>query len=424
VAVAYQLIARCYLREPRWPTSPVVTPCRCTTRTWSGRFSNSACMVGLVAASCSGRCGEPVGGGGASGKSSWYSAASTTRALNHTSIGGNDFHSPRAPNAAARGRVIAKLNEAAPGSRERALYEEFETAKRTAEAASAFARVTDEDGGRFPLTGRGDINTYALFTELFATLTGPRGRAGVIVPTGIAINDTTSSFFGAVVAERRLLAIQAFDEIKNWFAGTKDNQSFCIFVLSNHSEFPKFVFHISNTAELKDERRIFQLSPEEIARINPNTKTAPVFRSRVDAELTARIYTRVPVLIDEAKGKDGNPWGVSLMAMFHMSNDSDLFRTGAQLREAGYFRDSCDWRARASAAPRQVLALAGGHDDRNLALPGSSQGGSFERYVPLYEAKMIHHFDHRFGFYPEGHADDTRALPRPSPSTHVSTAHF
>ena len=41
----------------------------------------------------------------------------------------------KAPNAAARGRLIAKLKDAEPGTRERALYEEFEAAKRIAEAS-------------------------------------------------------------------------------------------------------------------------------------------------------------------------------------------------------------------------------------------------------------------------------------------------
>ena len=94
-----------------------------------------------------------------------------------------EFFAPRepeiaeAPNAAARAKLIAKLKEAAPGTRERALYEEFEAAKRTAKAASVFARV----GGRFALTGRGDVNTYALFAELFAGVASKRGRAGVTV---------------------------------------------------------------------------------------------------------------------------------------------------------------------------------------------------------------------------------------------------
>ena len=100
-----------------------------------------------------------------------------------------------APNAAARGQLIAKLQRAEPGTRERAHYEEFETAKRIAEASSVFARVPKEDRGRFPLTGRGDVNTYALFAELFANLAGPRGRAGVIVPTGIATDADYCTFF-------------------------------------------------------------------------------------------------------------------------------------------------------------------------------------------------------------------------------------
>ena len=62
-----------------------------------------------------------------------------------------------------------------------------------------------------------------------------------------------------------------------------------------------------------------------------------------DAELTAKIYARVPVLIDESKGKGGNPWGISFMRMFDMSNDSSLFRTAAQLANGGFRREGSDW---------------------------------------------------------------------------------
>ncbi len=46
--------------------------------------------------------------------------------------------------------------------------------------------------------------------------------------------------------------------------------------------------------------------------INPNTRTAPVFRSRADAELTKKIYRKVPVLLREAAAgqPEINPWGV------------------------------------------------------------------------------------------------------------------
>ena len=46
-----------------------------------------------------------------------------------------------APNAAARGRLIAKLKSAEPGTRERLLHEEFEVTKRAAGASSVFARL-------------------------------------------------------------------------------------------------------------------------------------------------------------------------------------------------------------------------------------------------------------------------------------------
>ena len=90
-----------------------------------------------------------------------------------------DSEIANAPNAAARARLIAALRTPSRETREHRLYEEFEAAKRLAETASVFARVSADEGGRFPLAGRGDVNTYALFAELFAKLAGTRGRAGM-----------------------------------------------------------------------------------------------------------------------------------------------------------------------------------------------------------------------------------------------------
>jgi hypothetical protein len=69
-----------------------------------------------------------------------------------------------------------------------------------------------------------------------------------------------------------------------------------------------------------------------------------------------------------------NPWGISFLRMFDMANDSGLFRNQEQLRGAG-----------------GVLG-----DDRTWTLPGGA------RWLPLYEAKMIHHFDHRWATYDAG----------------------
>ena len=307
-----------------------------------------------------------------------------------------------APNAAARGKLIAKLKEADPGTRERALYDEFKTAKRVAEASSVFARVAAEEGGRFPLTGRGDVNTYALFAELFANLTSKRGRAGVILPTGIATDATTAAFFSALIDDRRLVGLTSFENEEFIFPGVHHSFRFCLLVVGDKGtcDKPFFAFFLRQPDQRHVPDRIFTLSAEEIARINPNTKNAPVFRSRTDAELTARIYARVPVLIDEANSRGGNPWGVSFMRMFDMAGDSGLFRTAAQLTQGDFVRQGSDWIAPVGVRPPQnALALRGGRDDRSLTLEGGSPGGKSQRFVPLYEAKLVSFYDHRAASY-------------------------
>jgi len=278
------------------------------------------------------------------------------------------------PNAAARTRAIAKLAEAPEGTPDRTLYESFQIAKRIAEATSTFARVPGTSGGRYRYTGTGDVNTYALFAEHFLNLTRQGGRAGLIVPTGIATDATTAPFFGHLVSSQRLAGLIDFENREKLFADVDSRMKFCLLTITGGGASgvaeAGFAFFLTDPAQLEQAERRFTLSPAQIARINPNTRTAPVFRARRDAELTAAIYDRVPVLIDEGKGAAGNPWGVSFMAMFHMSNDSGLFRTAKQLAAEGFARDGTDWVNDAGA-----------------------------RYVPLYEAKMIHQFDHRWATY-------------------------
>jgi hypothetical protein len=64
------------------------------------------------------------------------------------------------------------------------------------------------DSGRYPLTGVGDVNTYAtLFAESFYQADAPTGRAGFIVPTGIATDDSTKAYFGAISQRGNLPAL-------------------------------------------------------------------------------------------------------------------------------------------------------------------------------------------------------------------------
>ena len=313
-----------------------------------------------------------------------------------------EFFAARSPeiagaqNKAARARLIKALEIAPKDSTEHALHAAFIDAKHQAETISEFVRVSDDEGGRFALTGRGDVNTYALFAELFLRLT--RNRAGVIVPTGIATDATTAAFFAALVEERRLAQLVDFENSAPLFGSVHRSFKFCLLTLGRNEGTARFAFFLTDPAQLAEPERNFTLGPEQIAAINPNTRTVPVFRSRADAELTAKIYANAPILIDESKGKEGNPWGVSFARLFDMANDSGLFRTARQLAEVGFVRESTDW-VRSDQCPSQG-ARAGDKIDGG-SLPLLDGGPRAMRYVPLYEAKMIHQFDHRWAGYAE-----------------------
>jgi hypothetical protein len=274
----------------------------------------------------------------------------------------------RAPNAAARKRLIAALKEKNPE-----LWQEYLQALHSAEATSLFLR----NGGRYPFTGRGDINTYSVFAELAAALTSPRGRVGVVLPTGIATDATNQHFFRHLVETGRLVSLFDFENRKKLFPAVDSRMKFCLQTLRGRSErqdaggreLAEFAFFCQEAADLKDPVRRFTISPEDFRLLNPNTGTAPIFRSRRDAELTKHIYRRVPVLVEAGKGKAGNPWSVEFLAMFHMANDSHLFRKRKELESEGY------------------------------RLEGNAFVKHDRRCLPLYEAKMIHQFNHRFGDY-------------------------
>ncbi|HOT27582.1 MAG TPA: N-6 DNA methylase [Candidatus Ozemobacteraceae bacterium] len=286
-----------------------------------------------------------------------------------------------APNQAARGRLIAALNRPDAPPSDRALWNEFQAARHDAEAASQFTR----ESGRFPLTGCGDVNTYALFSELFLNLPNQSGRAGLIVPSGIATDDSTKKFFGEISGTNRLARLADFENSLPLFSGVHRSYKFVLLTIGRNEPKGVFSFFAQQPSDLEDERRIFTLTAADIALINPNTRTCPVFRTTADAEITKKIYSRIPVLINEAAGAEGNPWGITFMRMFDMSNDSGLFKTYAQLAatQGLELRGNCFYeKARPADSP----------DTASLDRPNPA-------WLPLYEAKMIHQFDHRWATY-------------------------
>ena len=265
-----------------------------------------------------------------------------------------------AQRASDRKRMIAELEEVGDS-----LADDFAKANARAEASARMARA----GGDYPLLSGGDINLYSLFVERAMTIVKPEGMVGLLTPSGIASDKTAAKFFQGVATKGRLRALYDFENKKVFFPDVHASFKFCVFVASpSRVEDPaKCAFYLHSVAELDDTERRFPLTAADFARVNPNTGTAPIFRSRRDAELTTAIYDRLPVLVDRSSGEAVKAWPVKYTTMFHMTNDSGLFRTRAELEE------------REGAYP----------------IGGNKFGSPSGDWAPLYEGKMVQAFDHR-----------------------------
>jgi hypothetical protein len=288
----------------------------------------------------------------------------------HTELKEKEWFTERSPEIASaatgakRKAMIQKLQIEAPE-----LWAEFAEVSRHHEGQSHFLG----DSGRYPFCGRGRINLYAVFAEGMRNQLNATGRMGCVLPSGIATDDMTKFFFQDIVDKKSLVSLFSFENEEFIFPDIHHATRFCLITIGSGdyltAESADFVFFARQVEHIKNLERRFTLSHEDINLLNPNTRTCPIFRSKRDAELTKAIYQRVPVLIKEGP-PEINLWGIKFkQGLFNMTSDSHLFRTREQL-------EAEDWRLMGNVFERDG-----------------------EKYLPLYEAKMIHHFDHRWGTY-------------------------
>ncbi|WP_199729329.1 DNA methyltransferase [Micromonospora sp. M71_S20] len=246
------------------------------------------------------------------------------------------------------------------------------------------------DSGAFPLCAKGltvrgvtMLQTDQLFAEIFTLICSPKGSVGCIIPTAIATSAGAQHLFGDLAKRGAITSLRAFINSNQLFVGIHLDERFCLLSLVGRGlreSKASFAFFLEDPVDLDDPGRIFELTPEEIALISPNTGNIPIFRSRRDAELTAGIYRRIPVLQNELQSED-NAWRIDFVPTpFHMTDDSDLFRERERLIAEGW-------------------ELVGNVFTRNG-----------ERMLPLYEGKMAHLFDHRWNSYFGTGNEDRRRL--------------
>lgn len=242
------------------------------------------------------------------------------------------------------------------------IHAEFLEAKRKSEGLSLFLRLS----GKYPHGGRGDVNTYVVFTEAFTLLVAAAGRVGVIVKTGIATDDTTKELFQNLTLTKRLVSLFDFENSKTlvkgrYFDSAHPSERFCLLTIlgeSGKAQTLRIGFSISDPENIDIESYVLESSDVEL--MNPISGTLPVFKFQQDVDLVRDIYNRISIF------RDGGWQGLRYVRMLDVTNDSEKFELKEDALEEGFVEQNFG---------RMV------HDTRCK--------------LPVYEGKMVNLWDHR-----------------------------
>jgi len=227
----------------------------------------------------------------------------------------------------------------------------------------------------FGKSSMGNLNLYRIFADKSRILIGNKGKSGLVVQSGIATDELGKEFFLDLLREGQLESLYDFENKKKYF-DIDERMKFSLITLTGgqqSSTYPKFSFFLRDVCELQEEGRIFSLNLDDLNLINPNTKNCPTFRNKFEAKITKKIHKNSNILSrDKAEANYFiDIWG----EMFNMTRAKKFSRIHIEESEPVH-------------SIRNNLS-------NNL------------KYVPLYESKMIHSFDHRYGTF-EGLDDESR----------------
>ena len=266
----------------------------------------------------------------------------------------------RAAPAARRQAMVAQLETAADP-----LYADYAAAVAQADTLLQYGRAC----GDYPQLGGGDTNLYRLFVERAQGLTGENGVYALLTPSGIYGDRSAADYFGAIAGANRLLCLYDFEnrrgpEQDRFFPEVDSRFKFCVLATGGANRTADTIpcgFLLQDYPGDVAPERLLTMQTSDFALVNPNTGTAPIFLNRRDADIVLDIYRNHPVFDRASSGV------IRHVSVAHMTNDSGRFFTREQLESEGWY-------------PVELNRWRRGREES----------------LPLFQARMIHHFDHRF----------------------------
>lgn len=280
-------------------------------------------------------------------------------------------------------------------------------------ARRALRRSFSNRAHAFRHQGSADLNTYKLFLEQMHALLRPGGRLGVIVPSNVYTDKGSTTL-------RRLFLDRCRWE---WLFGFENRDK--IFDIHRSFKFCPIIVQKGGVTvairtafmrrSLQDwaeaERHALPYAREQVTRFSPKSLAVLELRSVRDAAILDKMYRHGVLLGDDTP----QGWGLKYATEFHMTNDSKLFPPRPVWEEQGYRPDEyghwlkgnwqpvppdAPWLTDAEAWPREPWQRARSILNRPDGMILSRDGRACLQVqeiedvaLPLYEGRMIDHFD-------------------------------
>ena len=173
--------------------------------------------------------------------------------------------------------------------------------------------------------GTGDINTYKLFLEQFFALLNNAGSMGIVVPSGLYTDQGCQPLRERFFDKSRIEFLYCFENRRAIF---NIHRSFK-FVLFGAQKGGKtgqfkcaFMEHNPERLPVMDANAL-RMRVQQVRKFSPDSLSVMEFRSQQDIDITTHIYGNWPLLGEQLP----DTWNVKFRSELHMTNDSHLFRS-------------------------------------------------------------------------------------------------
>ncbi|MCX2717707.1 N-6 DNA methylase [Helicobacter sp. MIT 21-1697] len=224
--------------------------------------------------------------------------------------------------------------------------------KKEYERQKSFASIQNNYyKAHFPLNaGSGDGNLFRFFVERNLSLLGENASLNYVLPSALMLEEGSYTLRKEILENKSLKYFYSFENREGIFRDVDSRYKFALMQVVNVKSEPKYtiqtMFYKTRIEEVYEKQNIIPLTLQDIKALSPNQLALQEVRGKKDLEILRKCYTAFAPL-----------------------NSLDMRRELDMTNDKGIFLEF-----------RNELHMT---NDK-------------ERYVPLYEGKMIHQFDAEF----------------------------